>query len=258
MKSIWRWFHKWTSPKWFYQMSEAWLPWLTGLAFILIPVAVIWGLAFAPPDYQQGNSFRIFYIHLPAAILAQSVFIFMAVAGLVSLVWRIKLADIFIKVAAPFGAAVTLLALLTGAIWGKPTWGTWWVWDARLTSTLIQFFLYLGVIAIFSAMETVESAGRAASLTCLVGVVNVPIIKFSVEWWNTLHQPATFSLTEKPSMPMEMWLPALIAVIGFYCLFGAVTFYKMQSEIIYRERRSLWVQERFNSDTPQLGGGEKV
>jgi len=240
MKISWTWFHKWTSPKWFYQMSKSWLPWLTGFAVILIPVAVVWGLAFAPEDYQQGNSFRIFYIHLPSAILAQSVFMFMAVAGFVSLVWRVKLADIFIKV-----AALTLLALLTGAIWGKPTWGTWWEWDARLTSTLIQFFLYLGVIAIFAAMETIEQAGKAASLTAIVGVVNIPIIKYSVDWWNTLHQPATFTLTEKPAMPMEMWMPALIAVIGFYCLFGAVTFYQMQSEIIYRERRSKWLRELF-------------
>lgn len=246
MKISWQWFHKWTSPKWFYRMSEAWLPWLVTLAAVLIPVAVVWGLAFAPEDYQQGNSFRIFYIHLPSAILAQSVFMFMAVAGFVSLVWRIKLANIFIKVAAPFGASMTLLALLTGAIWGKPTWGTWWEWDARLTSTLIQFFLYLGVIAIFSAMETFESAGRAASLASIFGVVNVPIIKYSVDWWNTLHQPATFTLTEKPAMPPEMWIPVLISVIGFYCFFGAITFYKMQSEIIYRERRSKWLIERFN------------
>lgn len=246
MNISWAWFHKWTSPKWFYQMSQSWLPWLTVFAAVLIPIAVIWGLAFAPEDYQQGNSFRIFYLHIPSAILAQSVFMFMAVAGFVSLVWRIKLADIFIKIAAPFGASMTLLALLTGAIWGKPTWGTWWEWDARLTSTLIQFFLYLGVIAIFAAMETIESAGKAASLTAIVGVINIPIIKYSVDWWNTLHQPATFTMTEKPAMPMEMWMPALIAIIGFYCLFGAVTFYQMQSEIIYRERRSKWLRELFN------------
>ncbi len=227
-------------------MSESWLPWLTGLALILIPLAVIWGLLFAPADYQQGNSFRIFYIHLPAAILAQSVFLFMAIAGFVSLVWRIKLADIFIKIAAPFGAAMTLLALSTGAIWGKPTWGTWWEWDARLTSTLIQFFLYLGVMAIFASMQTIQSAGKAASLICIVGVINIPIIKYSVEWWNTLHQPATFTLTESPAMPPEMWLPALISVIGFYCFFAALTFYQLQSEIIYRERRSKWLREKFN------------
>lgn len=247
MKINWTWFHKWTSPKWFYQMSQSWLPWFIGAAILLIPVAVVWGLVFAPEDYQQGNSFRIFYIHLPSAILAQSVFVFMAVAGFVSLVWRIKLADVFIKVAAPFGASMTLLALLTGAIWGKPTWGTWWIWDARLTSTLIQFFLYLAVIAIFAAMETIESAGKAASLTSIVGVVNVPIIKFSVEWWNTLHQPATFTLTEKPAMPVEMWLPVLLAVIGFYCFFAVVVFYQMQSEIIYRERRSKWLREQLQA-----------
>jgi len=238
-----RWFHKWSSPKWFYQVSQLLLPWFIFLAVVLIPVALIWGLAFAPEDYQQGNSFRIFYIHLPSAIMAQTVFIFMAFAGFASLVWRTKLADVFIKVAAPFGASMTLLALMTGAIWGKPTWGTWWEWDARMTSTLIQFFLYLAVIAIFAAMEDFQQAGKAAALTAIVGVVNIPIIKYSVNWWNTLHQPATFTLTDKPTMPMEMWLPVLIAIIGFYCLFAVVVFYQMQSEIIYRERRSKWVKE---------------
>ena len=239
----WTWFHKWTSPKWFYQMSSSWLPWLICIAILTISVATVWGLAFAPPDYQQGNSFRIFYIHVPSAILAQSCFLFMAVSGVVSLVWRIKLADIFIKVAAPFGASITLLALATGAIWGKPTWGTWWEWDARLTSTLVQFFLYLGVIAIFSAIENFESAGKAAALICIVAVVNIPIIKYSVNWWNTLHQPATFKVTEAPAMPAEMWLPGLIMVIGFYAFFGTVVFLRMQSEIIYRERNSRWVRE---------------
>ncbi|MCL4148353.1 UNVERIFIED_CONTAM: hypothetical protein GTU68_045597 [Idotea baltica] len=224
-------------------MSSSWLPWLIGIAVISISVATVWGLAFAPPDYQQGNSFRIFYIHVPSAILAQSCFLFMAVSGVVSLVWRIKLADIFIKVAAPFGASITLLALATGAIWGKPTWGTWWEWDARLTSTLVQFFLYLGVIAIFSAIENFESAGKAAALTCIVAVVNIPIIKYSVNWWNTLHQPATFKITESPAMPSEMWLPGLIMLIGFYAFFGVVVFLRMQSEIIYRERNSRWVRE---------------
>lgn len=239
----WTWFHKWTSPKWFYQMSQAWLPWLLGIALIAIPVATVWGLAFAPPDYQQGNSFRIFYIHVPSAMLAQSCFMFMAVAGVVSLVWRIKLADVFIKVAAPFGASITLLALATGAIWGKPTWGTWWEWDARLTSTLVQFFLYLGVIAIYSSIENFESAGRAASLTSVVAVVNIPIIKYSVNWWHTLHQPATFTITEAPKMATEMWLPGLVMIIGFYAMFGAMMFLRVQSEILYRERHSRWVRD---------------
>ncbi len=243
MKISWTWFHSWTSPRWFYRMGQACLPWLSAAALLLIPVAMVWGLAFAPADYQQGNSFRIFYIHLPSAMLAQSVFACMAAAGFVSLIWRIKLAEVFIRVAAPFGASMTLLALLTGAIWGKPTWGTWWEWDARLTSTLIQLFLYLGVLTVFAAMETIQTAGRAAALISVVGAVNLPIIKFSVEWWNTLHQPATFTLTEPPAMPAEMWVPALLAVLGFYFMFGAVTIYQMQSQILYRERRSKWVRE---------------
>lgn len=241
----WTWFHKWTSPKWFYQMSKAWLPWLSSIALITILTACVWGLLFAPEDWQQGNSFRIFYIHVPSAILAQSVLLMMAIAGIVSLVWRIKLADIFIKVAAPFGASVTFLALVTGSIWGKPTWGTWWVWDARLTSTLVQFFLYLGVIGIFSAIENFQTAARAAALTSIVATVNIPIIKFSVNWWQTLHQPATFKVTEAPAMPAEMWLPGLIMVVGFYALFGALMFSRIQSEIIYRDRDSRWVRDLF-------------
>ena len=138
------------------------------------------------------------YIHVPAAILAQSGYMMMAVAGAVFLIWRMKLADVALQCAAPIGATLTFLALVTGAIWGKPTWGTWWVWDARLTSTLILFFLYIGVMALRSAMQGRESVGRATAMLAVVGVINLPIIKYSVDWWFTLHQPSSFALTEKP------------------------------------------------------------
>lgn len=239
----WTWFHRWASPKWFFQMGSRLLPWFAVPAGLLLIVGVVWGLAFAPEDYQQGNSFRIFYIHVPAAILAQSIFMMMAVASVVTLVWRIKLADTFVRAAAPIGASMTLLALFTGAVWGKPTWGTWWIWDARLTSTLVHFFIYLGIIAIFSAFENRTTAAKAAAITTLVGAVNLPIIKFSVNWWNTLHQPATFRLTEGPSMPAEMWAPGLVMVLGYYCFFAALVLMRMRNEVIATEYRTEWVRE---------------
>lgn len=238
----WTWFHKWGSPKWFYEMSGRWLPWLSIAAVVLITAGLIWGLAFAPPDYQQGNSFRIIYIHVPAAFLAQSIYVTLAIAGLVGLVWKMKLADVAVQQAAPIGAWMTAIALLTGAIWGKPTWGTYWVWDARLTSMLILLFLYFGVIALGNAISNRDSAAKACAVLAIVGVVNIPIIKYSVEWWNSLHQTATFKITEKPAMPMEMWLPLLLAVLGFYCFFGAVLLYRMRLEVLKREARSSWVK----------------
>lgn len=238
----WTWFHKWGSPKWFYEMSGRWLPWLSIAAVLLIAAGLIWGLAFAPPDYQQGNSFRIIYIHVPAAFLAQSIYVTLAVAGLVGLVWKMKLADVAVQQAAPIGAWMTAIALLTGAIWGKPTWGTYWVWDARLTSMLILLFLYFGVIALGNAISNRDSAAKACAVLAIVGVVNIPIIKYSVEWWNSLHQTATFKITEKPAMPVEMWLPLLLAVFGFYCFFGAVLLYRMRLEVLKREARSSWVK----------------
>ena len=238
----WTWFHKWGSPKWFYEMSGRWLPWLSIAAVLLIAAGLIWGLAFAPPDYQQGNSFRIIYIHVPAAFLAQSIYVTLAIAGLVGLVWKMKLADVALQQAAPIGAWMTAIALLTGAIWGKPTWGTYWVWDARLTSMLILLFLYFGVIALGNAISNRDSAAKACAVLAIVGVVNIPIIKYSVEGWNSLHQTATFKITEKPAMPMEMWLPLLLAVLGFYCFFGAVLLYRMRLEVLKREARSSWVK----------------
>ncbi len=237
------WFHKWASPRWFFDMSARWMPWLKGLAALCLVTGTIWGLAFAPADYQQGNSFRIIYLHVPAAIVAQSVFMMMAVAGFINLVWRIKLADIALKAAAPVGAWLCFLALFTGAVWGKPTWGTWWVWDARLTSMLILLFLYFAVMALHGAFSDMETGGRAASVMAVVGTINIPIIKFSVEWWNTLHQPATFKLTEKPAMPPEMWVPLLIMVIGFYAWFGYVLFQRMRNEVLIREQRTRWVRD---------------
>jgi len=237
----WTFFHKLGSPKWFYGIASSMQPWFLSIGLLFVAVGTVWGLGFAPQDYQQGNSFRIIYLHVPSAILAQSCYMMMAVCALVSLVWKMKIADMFISSAAPLGAAFTFLALFTGAVWGKPTWGTWWVWDARLTAMLVLLFLYFGVMALKASFDDSDMSARASSILVLVGVVNIPIIKYSVEWWNTLHQPATFTLTEKPAMPPEMWVPLLIMVIGIYCFFTAVLLMRMKNEVLVRERRTKWV-----------------
>lgn len=240
---MWKIFHKLGSPKWFFGIATKLMPWLLIAGTGLLMAGVIWGLAFAPKDYLQGNSYRIIFIHVPSAFLAQSAYIMMASAGLVTLVWRMKLADVFVRAVAPVGFILTFLALFTGAVWGKPTWGTWWVWDARLTSMLILLFLYGGIIALDRAITDEKLAARAVAVLLLVGAVNIPIIKYSVEWWNTLHQSASFTLTEKPSMPAEMWVPLLLAVLGLYLLFGWLACLRMQTEILRREHRTRWVKE---------------
>ena len=238
-----RWFYQLASPRWSYDIMGKLLPGFAVVAALLLICGTVWALLFAPEDYQQGNSFRIIYIHVPSAILAQSCYMLMAVAGAIGLIWKMKVADMVAKYCAPIGASIAILALATGAIWGKPTWGSWWVWDARLTSMLILLFLYLGVIALHSAIESEVTAAKSSAVLALVGLVNIPIIKYSVDWWNTLHQPATFTLTEKPAMPAEMWVPLLIMVIGFYCFFAVSLMMRTRNEILYRERRASWVKE---------------
>ncbi len=240
LKTLW---HRMGSPRWMYQMSGSWV-WVLGvMATVLLIVGSLWGLAFAPADYQQGNSFRIIYIHVPTAIVSQSTYMLLGAAGLVLLVWRMKVADMVLATAVPFGMSMTALALFTGAVWGKPTWGTWWVWDARTTSMLVLLFLYFGLYALRQAIPRQETAGRACAVLALVGVINIPIIKYSVDWWLTLHQPATFKLTEAPAMPPEMWLPLAVNVLGIYCLLGAVLLAALRLEILRRERDTQWVRE---------------
>lgn len=239
---MWQWFHRWGSPKWFYLRSNAYLAPLLIAALALLTVGVIWGLAFAPPDYQQGDSFRIIYVHVPAAMLAQSAYILMALAGGVFLIWRVKVADILAASAAPIGVVFCALALVTGAIWGKPTWGTWWVWDARTTSTFLLLFLYFGVIALRQVLPAPNSQARACAILALVGLVNIPIIKYSVEWWFTLHQGKTFMLSSAPSMPPEMYLPLLMTVGGYYLLFALSLLMTARTEVLERERNAAWVE----------------
>ena len=236
-------YHRMGSPKWFYEISAVWLPWFAIPAALFLIVGAVWGLAFAPADYQQGNSFRIIYIHVPTAILAQSAYAMMAISGAIFLIWRMKMAAWIAAAIAPIGASFCFIALITGAIWGKPTWGTWWVWDARLTSMLLLLFLYFGVMALQKAMDTEETSAKAGAILSLVGLVNIPIIKYSVEWWNTLHQPATLKLTEESTMAMEMLIPLLIMIVGFYLLFATLIFMRTRNSVLWHERKKNWVKK---------------
>lgn len=240
---MWAFIHKLGSPKWFYAISAKLLPWFWVAAVVLIVTGSVWGLVYAPADYQQGNSFRIIYVHVPAAFLAQSIFISMAAAGLVFMVWKIKVADMAAAMMAPLGASMTFVALFSGAVWGVPTWGTWWQWDARLTSMLILFFLYIGVIALRGAFSSRDAGSRATSVLAIVGVINIPIIKYSVDWWYTLHQTASFTFTSRPAMPAQMYVPLLLMVVGFYCFFIALTLTRTRTEILRREGSKRWVRQ---------------
>ena len=242
LKQLW---HKLGSPRWFYQITHNWVRGFGAMAAVMLVVGCVWGLAFAPPDYQQGNSFRIMYVHVPAAMVAQSLYLGMGVAGFIGLVWRMKLADVAIAATLPLGITLTALALFSGSVWGRPTWGSWWEWDGRTVSTLVMLFLYLGIYALREAIAEADLRARAAALVSLVGTVNIPVIKYSVEWWNTLHQPASFTLTEKPAMPAEMWLPLLVMVLGFYCFAGHNVLSRMRLEILRREANTRWVVELF-------------
>ncbi len=239
----WQWFHRLGSPKWFYQKTRWWVPVLGVLAVALIGLSAIWGLGFGPMDAKQGNSMRIMYIHVPAAVLAMAGYYVMAIAGGIGLIWRMKLSFIVMKCAAPIGAILTFAALFTGAVWGKPTWGTWWVWDARITSMTVLFLLYLGMVALQEAYPSQEVADKICAVLALVGMVNIPIIYKSVDWWHTLHQPATLKLMGKSSIDASMAIPLLIGIAGFYAFYAWALLNKVRLEILRREQKTQWVQD---------------
>jgi len=239
----WQWFHRLSSPKWFYQISGKYLPWLWGITILLMALGLYQGLYNSPVDYQQSSTVRIMYIHVPAAFASMMFYVIMAIAAAVGYIWRIKLAHMAAISVAPVGAAMTLIALVTGSLWGKPIWNTWWEWDARLTSELILFFLYIGFISLHSAFDDREVGDRAAGVLGMVGVINVPIIHFSVEWWHTLHQGATISKFEKPSMDPAMLYALLIMIAAVTLFCTAMMIYRMRSEILSREHNKKWVRE---------------
>jgi heme exporter protein C len=240
---MWKWLHPYANPEISYHFAGKILPWCARLAAIFLTIGITWALLFAPADYQQGDTFRIFYLHVPAAMLSMGIYLGMAIAALSSLVWQLKLADASAAAMAPIGATFTFIALVTGAAWGKPMWGTWWIWDARLTSELILLFLYLGVIALHNAFEDKSLAGKAAGILAIVGVINLPIIKYSVEWWNTLHQGATVSKLGQPSMSADMFWPFLVCFIGFAFLVTALICLRFRTEILTRNSMRPWVRE---------------
>ncbi len=240
---MWAWFHKLSSPKYYYEWSGKWVPWLGALTIVLTAIGLYWGLVIAPTDYQQGESYRIIFIHVPAAWMSMFVYMVMAAAGFVALVWKTKISEIVVSECAVIGAVFTAVALITGMLWGKPTWGTYWTWDARLTSELILLFLYFGVIAIYSSIEDKRVAAKAASMLAIVGVINIPIIHYSVNWWNSLHQPNMEIVTDRPSMDASMLWPLLIMAIAFKVYFGWVLIMRIRNEIISRERATKWVKE---------------
>jgi heme exporter protein C len=231
------------SPRYFYNVAGKMIPWFAVSFLLTLLAGLYYGLFVAPADYQQGESYRIMYIHVPAAWMSMFIYIVMAVGGLISLVWRIKMTEIIIISSAGIGASFTFLALVTGSLWGKPMWGAWWVWDARLTSELLLLFLYLGIIALYSAIEDKRVAARAISILALVGVVNIPIIHFSVEWWNTLHQTSSVTMSGKSAMSTSMLIPLLIMSISFKLYYGAVVLMRARAEILERERNTRWVRE---------------
>jgi len=239
-------FHKYASPKIFYGFAGKLIPWFAGVTSILLAIGLYQGLFVAPPDYQQGESVRIMFIHVPAAWLSMFAYMVLASAGAIGLIWNMRLAEMAATAAAPIGASFTLLALVTGSLWGKPMWGTWWAWDARLTSELLLFFLYIGFMALQAAIDDPKRAARAGALLALVGVVNIPVIHFSVQWWNTLHQPASLSTINKigaPAIHPSLLIPLLIMALAFTLFFVTLLLVRLRAEILHRERYTGWVTE---------------
>jgi len=228
---------RFANPARFMRISAAALPWCAWATLAVAAVGLYLALIAAPADYQQGESVRIMYVHVPAAWMALNVYLLIAVASAVALVWRHPLAEIAARSAAPIGAAFTFICLTTGSLWGRPMWGTWWVWDARLTSVLVLFFLYLGYIALVNGFDDPSRGGRAGSVLALVGVVNLPIIKFSVDWWNTLHQPASVLRFGKPTIALSMLVPLLVMALAFMLLFATLLMLRMRTEL--NERKAL-------------------
>lgn len=243
---MWNWLKEnFLSTKTFYASTTPLIPWIM-LAFILcFSYGLIDGLFIAPADYQQGDGFRIIYVHVPSAFTSMAIYLIMAIAAFITLVWRVKIAAICMSCSAQIGAWFTFLALVTGSIWGKPMWGTWWIWDARLTSMLILFFLYLGFIALQSVITDQQNRERASAVIALVGVINLPIIHYSVIWWNTLHQGPTLSRFAKPTIAPAMLYPLLAMIAAFMLFYGLIVLLRMRNQILLREKKSLWVQEVF-------------
>jgi heme exporter protein C len=236
------WWHRLASPSRFMSYSARILPWAAWGAAVCLAAGLYFALFASPADYQQGETVRIMYVHVPAAWMALFCYTAMAASSIGYLVWRQPLAELAARATAPIGASFTAIALVTGSLWGQPMWGTWWVWDARLTSVLILFFLYLGYIALAEAYDDPVKGSRAASILAIVGFVNVPIVKFSVDWWNTLHQPASISRVDGPTIDPSMLLPLLLMALGFTLYYVAVGIVRLRALVLERRIRVLQLQ----------------
>jgi heme exporter protein C len=231
--------HRFANPGRFLRLAGRAQPWLSWGGLLLTLGGLAWGLFIAPADWQQGDAVRIMYVHVPSAWLASAGYLSLALCSLASLVWRHPLADLAAVEIGPVGAGFTALCLATGSLWGKPMWGAWWVWDARLTSVLVLFFLYVGHIALVRAFDDPNRGYRAGAILALVGIVNLPVIKFSVDWWNTLHQPASITLTGAPTMATTMLWPLLVCAIGFSLVFAAIVVARLRAAVMERRIRGL-------------------
>ena len=235
-------FHQFASPKSYFAIANKFVKPFLVFFFLLYISALAWGLFFTPPDVVQGDSYRIIYMHVPASFMAQILFVVMAITSAVFLIWKLKLAAYVSKSIAPIGAIVTFFALFSGSIWGIPTWGTWWQWDARITSTLILFIMYLGLISLHASFENKEKADKFFSVLVLIGVVNIPIIKKSVDWWSTLHQSASITLTSKPAIDPVMLYPLMFSIVSFVGLIFGLVILSSQNEILKREKYKSWIK----------------
>lgn len=245
---MWKFLYQLASPKTFYAWSGILSSWLAIIGFFALLIGIVWGLGFAPPDYQQGDAFRIIYVHVPTAFMSMMLYGWMGFLALLLLVWRIKIAGLLIHLVAQVGACMAFLALATGSIWGKPMWGTWWIWDARLTSELILFLLYAAILATYQSIKNKENADRIVAILTLVGLIDLPIIHYSVYWWNTLHQGATLSVFAKPKIDLQMLYPLLLTLIGFFSYALWIVLEKARSELLFRERRQSWVKMMFQTE----------
>jgi heme exporter protein C len=240
---MWNWFHKLASPPHFYRIAALLEPWLLWPALGLLLLGSYGGLVLAPPDYLQGEGFRIIYVHVPSAFLSMFAYVLMAAASAIGLIWRMKLAYCVAAATAPIGAVFTFLALVTGAIWGQPMWGTWWAWDPRLTSELILFFLFLGYIFLREALRDRSQADRASAILAIVGVVNIPIIHYSVEWWTSIHQGPSIAKMDTPSISGDMLWPLLVMIGAYQLLFFAILLTGVRSQVLEREKNARWVND---------------
>jgi heme exporter protein C len=242
MHPLWLWFHKTGSPPYFYRWSGKLMPWFWALAVIAGGIGLYLGLVRAPADYLQGESARIMYLHVPSAWMSMFIFAFMGFCGALALIWHVKISEILMIAAAPIGMGFTAVTLITGSLWGRPTWGTYWVWDARLTSELVLLFLYFGVIGLFHAFDDRRKGARAAAILTLIGLVNLPVIHYSVTWWNTLHQGSSISLMSgKNTIHPSMLWPLLLMAVATKFWFAASLFARARVEVLEMESGKDWV-----------------